>query len=201
MKCAVIIMLFPFAAVTTFSNAAAPRPDAGVNRGVVQLETGGSAGISVRIAEDLAALVNDGATRQILPVVGTGSVQNITDLKLLHGIDLAILQTDVLDYVRQQNLFPGIDLSITYIAKLYYEEFHLLARADIKSVADLANQKVGVDMRGAGTGITAARLFDFSKLRSRSPTTIRKRLLRSCVGVRSPPLPWSPESPLHSSAS
>jgi hypothetical protein len=62
---------YAFAAVTTFSNAAAPRPDTGVNRGVVELETGGSAGISVRIAEDLAALVNDGATRRILPVIGT----------------------------------------------------------------------------------------------------------------------------------
>ena len=53
---------------------------------------------------------------------------------------------------------------ITYITKLYNEEFHLLARQDIKSVADLANQKVNVDLRGGGTAITAARLFDLLKI-------------------------------------
>src|SRR6195256_910568 len=80
---------------------AAP-PDQGVaaiNRGVVELETSGAAGISVRIAEDLANLVDDGATRRVVPVVGKGSLQNLTDLKYLRGVDMAILQTDVLEYV------------------------------------------------------------------------------------------------------
>jgi|SRR6516225_4037849 hypothetical protein len=63
---AAIFILLSFAAVTTLSGAAALRPEAGVNRGVVELETGGSAGISVRIAEDLAEVVNDGATRRVL---------------------------------------------------------------------------------------------------------------------------------------
>ena len=140
------------------------RPETGVNRGVVELETARAAGISVRIAEDLANVIDDGATRRVLPVVGKGALQNITDLKLLRGIDMAILQADVLDYARQQNLFPGIEYWATYITKLYNEEFHLLARQDIKSVADLANQKVNVDLRGAGTAITAARLFELLKI-------------------------------------
>jgi TRAP-type uncharacterized transport system substrate-binding protein len=99
-----------------------------VNRGVVQLQTGRAAGISVSIAEDLANLIDDGATRRVLPVVGKGSLQNITDLKLLRGIDMAILQADVLDFAKQQNFIPGLEGWITYIAKLYNEEFHLLAR-------------------------------------------------------------------------
>jgi uncharacterized protein len=143
--------------------AAAP-PAQEVNRGVVELEIGSSAGISVRIAEDLASLIDDGATRRVLPVVGKGSLQNITDLQLLHGIDLAILQTDVLDYGTQHNLFPGLNYEITYITKLYNEEFHLLARSEIKSVADLANRKVNVDLRGAGTTVTAGRIFDLLKI-------------------------------------
>ncbi|MGH7047680.1 MAG: TAXI family TRAP transporter solute-binding subunit [Stellaceae bacterium] len=130
-----------------------------VNRGVVELETGRATGISVRIAEDLANVIDDGATRRVLPVVGEGALQNIADLDLLHGIDMAILQDDVLDYARQQNLYPGLENRITYIAKLYNEEFHLLARRDISTIADLANQKVNVDLRGAGTAITAQRLF------------------------------------------
>jgi uncharacterized protein len=132
----------------------------GVNRGVVEIETGRASGISVAMTEDLANVIDDGATRRLLPVVGKGGITNITDLELLHGVDLAILQDDVMNYAKEQHLFPGIEYRLTYIAKLYNEEFHLLARNDIKTIADLANQKVNVDVRGGGTEITASRLFN-----------------------------------------
>src|ERR1700730_17548000 len=128
------------AALTARSAIPAVYPN-DVNRGVVELETAGSAGIAVRMAEDLASVINDGATRRIVPVVGTGSLANLADLKHLRGIDTAILQTDVLDYAKEQRLSPGIEGSITYIAKLHNEEFHLLARRDIHSVVDLANKR------------------------------------------------------------
>src|SRR5215472_2907564 len=149
---------------STYAKTPSTSPEVSVNRGIVELETTRSAGISVRIAEDLANVIDDGATRRVLPVVGKGALENLTDLKLLRGIDMAILQTDVLDYARQQNLFPGIDYWVTYIAKLYNEEFHLLARQDIKTVNDLAHQRVNVDLREAGTAITAARLFELLKI-------------------------------------
>src|SRR5690242_15906303 len=158
---AIAFILVSPTARPALAKTAAPLPEVGVvNRGVVALETARAAGISVRIAEDLANVIDDGATRRVLPVIGKGALQNITDLRLLRGIDMAILQIDVLDYARQQNMFPGIESWAAYITKLYNEEFHLLARQDIKSVSDLANQKVNVDLRGAGTAITAARLFE-----------------------------------------
>ena len=135
-----------------------------VNKGVVELETAGSAGITVRMAEDLAGVINDGATRRIVPVVGAGSLANLSDLKRLRGIDMAILQLDVLDYAKEQSPFPGMEGSVTYIAKLHNEEFHLLARREIQSVADLANKKINVDLRDSGTAITASRLFGILKL-------------------------------------
>src|SRR5438552_3954560 len=135
-----------------------------INRGVVELETSGAAGISVRIAEDLANLVDDGATRRVVPVVGKGSLQNLTDLKYLRGIDMAIVQTDVLDYAKEQRLVPGIEASLTYVTRLYNEEFHLLVGPNIRSIADLANKKVNVDLRGSGTSITASRLFELLKI-------------------------------------
>ncbi|HUC09673.1 MAG TPA: TAXI family TRAP transporter solute-binding subunit [Stellaceae bacterium] len=161
-----VTVLAVFAALSAFIVTAeaaqfgtASAPQTAANRGVVELETGRGSGISVGVAEDLANVLDDGATRRVLPVVGKGGLGNITDLELLHGIDLAILQDDVMNYARQQNLFPGIEYRMTYIAKLYNEEFHLLARDDIKTIADLANRKVNVDLRGGGTGITASRLF------------------------------------------
>jgi TRAP-type uncharacterized transport system substrate-binding protein len=161
---AVIAVVATPTVLATRASAAAPPDVAVVNKGVVELQTGRAAGISVSVAEDLANLIDDGATRRVLPVVGKGSLQNIIDLKLLRGIDMAILQTDVLDYAKQQNLLPGLEGWVTYIAKLYNEEFHLLARREVNGVAELANQKVNVDLRGAGTAITASRLFDLLKI-------------------------------------
>lgn len=151
-------------ATLPLSGATAQQQANATNRGVVELETSGAAGISVRIAEDLANLVDDGATRRVVPVVGKGSLQNLTDLRFLRGIDMAIVQSDVVDYARERQLIPGIDSSLTYIARLYNEEFHLLAGPNIKNVADLANKKVNFDLRGSGTAITAGRLFDALKV-------------------------------------
>ena len=132
---------------------------AAVNRGVVELITGRAEDVSVRIAEEIAGIVDDGATRRVVPVLGKGSLQNVTDLKYLRGIDLAIVPTDVLDYVREKHLSPGIEGSLTYIAKLYNQEFHLLARSDIKTISDLSGQLVNVDVQGSDTALTATRLL------------------------------------------
>jgi uncharacterized protein len=162
---AVSVFLILTAPAAVIARSAIPAVDPNeVNKGVVELETAGSAGISVRMAEDLASVINDGATRRIVPVVGTGSLANLADLKHLRGIDMAILQIDALDYAKEQRLSPGIEGSLTYIAKLHNEEFHLLARREIQSVADLANKKVNLDLRDSGTAITASRLFSMLKL-------------------------------------
>jgi uncharacterized protein len=158
------VLFASFVAVTFSTPTAFGQQAATVNRGVVELETTGSDGISVRIAEDLARLVDDGATRRVVPVVGRSSLKNITDLRYLRGVDLAIVQADVLDDARTHQTITGID-SLTYITKLYNEEFHLLVRPDIKVISDLSDQKVNVDLPGSGTDITAGRLFDQLKLR------------------------------------
>lgn len=148
------------AALLTVQASVGAGADNARNKGAVELETEGASNISVRIAEEIADIVDDGATRRVLPVVGRGAVQNFSDLSQLHGIDMAILQTDVIDYLRQQHLL-GANSSITYITKLYNEEFHLLARPDIQSVADLGGQTVNIDRPASGTAITATRIFDF----------------------------------------
>src|SRR5205823_13144267 len=120
--------------------SAAEQAVAVINRGVVELETSGSTGISVRMAEDLANLIDDGATRRVVPVVGKGSLQTLTDLRYLRGIDMAIMPTDMLDYVKEQHLYPGIEAARSSITKLHNEEFHPLARSEIKDISVLANQ-------------------------------------------------------------
>jgi len=134
------------------------------NRGLVYIATSSVLGTSVRMAEDLANVLDDGATRRIVPMVGKGSLQNLMDLKVLRGIDVAIVQTDVLDNAKAQKNPPGID-QVSYIAKLYNEEFHLLARGDIKTVNDLAGKRVNFGLQGDGTTFTGARIFDLLKIK------------------------------------
>jgi TRAP transporter TAXI family solute receptor len=130
------------------------------NRGAVELMIDDADAMSLRVAQDLASVIDDGSTRRVVAVLGKGSLQNLVDLKTLRGMDIAIVQTDVLDYARAQRIPPAVE-TLTYIAKLYNEEFHLLAAADIKSVADLAGKKVNLGPRGSGTMVTGSRVFDF----------------------------------------
>jgi uncharacterized protein len=130
------------------------------NRGLVEIIAGGAGDTSLRMVEDLADVLDDGATRRVLPVVGKGALQNLADLRVLRGVDLAVVQTDVLDQARSEKLYPNIDGTVTYIAKLNNDEFHLLARGDIASIADLAGKKVNFGPRQDGAAFTGPRLFD-----------------------------------------
>ena len=112
-----------------------------VNRGTVGIISGGVNGTYIRIAADLAAVLDKDDLR-VLSIVGQGSVQNVTDLLYLKGIDIAIVQSDVLEFMRRQNTYSNIDKKIDYIAKLYNEEFHILAKNTVSSLADLAGKKV-----------------------------------------------------------
>ena len=130
-----------------------------MNSGTVGVISGGVDGTYIRIAADLASVLDDGDRLRVLPMVGKGSVQNISDVIYLRGIDVAIVQSDALGFVARENMFPGVASVIRYIAKLYDEEVHVLARADIARLEDCAGQKVNIDVPGSGTGVTASRLF------------------------------------------
>lgn len=131
-----------------------------VNQATVGIISGGVTGTYVRIAADLADAFDQGYDLRVLPVIGKGSVRNIEDLLLLRGIDIAIVQSDVLDFYKRADLYPGIEQKIAYIAKLYNEEVHLLARAEFASVDELRGQRVNFGAEGSGTFMTAGIIFD-----------------------------------------
>jgi TRAP-type uncharacterized transport system substrate-binding protein len=137
-------------------------PPAGID--VIGVETGGTAGITIRMAEDLAGLIDDGTTRRLVPLVGHGGIQDIADLLEGRAVDMAFLQLDVLDYARAQRLFPDLETRISYVTRLNYVDFHLLAPSDISSVADLTGKIVNVGPTFGDTSITAARLFRLLKV-------------------------------------
>ena len=131
------------------------------NRGLVEMVINGD-GASVEMAEDLANVLDDGATRRLLPVVGHGALQNLIDLRALRGVDVAIVQTDVLDHAKKTKTPPGIEYAVTYIAKLHNAELHLLAGTAINRIEDLQGKKV--EFAGGAT-ITGPAVFNLLNIK------------------------------------
>ena len=131
-----------------------------INKGTVGIISGGVDGTYIRIATDLASVLDKGDQLRVVPIVGKGSIQNIADILYLRGIDIGIVQSDVLAHIRRENIYPNIEQKVSYITKLYNEEFHLLVSRDIQSVQDLAGRQVNFGVAGSGTFMTASIVFD-----------------------------------------
>ncbi|MFT8243188.1 TAXI family TRAP transporter solute-binding subunit [Roseomonas sp. BN140053] len=130
------------------------------NAGTVGVVSGGVDGTYVRIAADLAAVLDDGDRLRVLPIIGRGSVQNLSDIALVRGVDIGIVQSDALAFVRRRRLLAGAEQMIQYIAKLYDEELHVLAGPGIGRLQDLAGRVVNLDGRGSGTAMTASLVLE-----------------------------------------
>ena len=131
------------------------------NKGTVGIIAGGIDGTYIRIASDLADVLDDGDSLRILAIRGKGSLQNINDILFLRGIDVGIVQSDVLEFSRRENLHHDqIVDRVSYITKLYNEEFHVLAHQGVDSLQDLAGSKVNFGISGSGTEMTASIIFD-----------------------------------------
>ncbi len=158
MKYAIFAVLFGFCA----SGAVAQRQPASLiaqaNQGTVGVITGMEGGTYARTGADLTILDDD--TLRVMPMLGKGSLQNLSDILYLRGVDIGFVQADALAYAKQHNMFPGLTESIRYIAKLYDEEVHVLARKDIARIEDLNGQRVNVDVSGSGSAMTAEILLE-----------------------------------------
>lgn len=130
-----------------------------LNSGRIGIMAGRGSGTYLRLAVDLAELL-DARDIRIVPMVGKGSIQAVDDLLGLDGVDVAMMQSDVLDIARIKS--PAVDLksNIRYITPLYNEELHILARTEIESIWDLEGQVVNVGPQSAGSFMTSMFIFD-----------------------------------------
>jgi len=114
----------------------------------------------LQMAYDLADVLNDGDNLRILPIAGIGGPRNIRDVRYLRGIDIGLTQTNILNNFRRSNERMGqVDNKIVYIAKLFNEEVHLVARSNITSLTQLRGLKVNFDAKGSGTSYSMRDLF------------------------------------------
>jgi TRAP transporter TAXI family solute receptor len=151
-------LLWLLAAVPAMAQSLPQEQVSRANLGTVGVITGMEGGTYARTGADLTILDDD--TLRVLPTLGKGSLQNLADILYLRGVDIGFVQADALTYAKQHNMFPNLTQSIRYIAKLYDEEIHVVARKDITQLSALNGQRVNVDVSGSGSAMTAEILLD-----------------------------------------
>jgi uncharacterized protein len=139
--------------------------------------TGPEGGTYHRFGKDIAEVVRRECGADIEVRTSQGSLDNLARLRNEPYTQMAIVQQDVLDYVRlSQNRDPTLKEWIEkfkYVLPLYREEVHIVARraAGLRTIADLRGKSVAVGEVRSGTLLTATliRFQALEKTGMRSP--------------------------------
>ena len=132
-----------------------------INKGVVEIISGSATSSSFAMTADIARAATNGNELRVIANVGLGSFQNIQDLLYLRGIDVALVNAAVLDFYRDKNIIPGLNLDnhVRYVAPIYGAEFQILARDDIRTIYDLNGRKVNFGTASASANMVASLVF------------------------------------------
>jgi TRAP-type uncharacterized transport system substrate-binding protein len=131
-----------------------------VNKSVVGIMAGSLGGSDLSLAADMGLALSDGYDLRVVPMVGLGSVKDVEDLLFLRGVDMAIVQQDVIDFMANNEIFPNIKSAVRLMAPLNVDQFHVLASTNYQSIYDLAGQKVNYGPTDGGTFMTSSVVFD-----------------------------------------
>jgi TRAP-type uncharacterized transport system substrate-binding protein len=152
----------------------------------VTIVTSGITCTCARFAEDIRDVVNDLRPDglRVLPVLGVGGLQTLEDILFLKGIDMGVVDEDNLRLLKQRDprLHSNIEQRVHYITRLYNNEFHVVARKEIKSFEDLRGKKVSFNLKDSQSEVTADAIFKMLKIdveRLNLPNTEAMSKLRS----------------------
>jgi TRAP transporter TAXI family solute receptor len=129
------------------------------NMWTVGIAAGLLEGTNMRLVDEIAKVLDDGDNLRILPIVSHGAASNLDDLLYLRGIDVAITQSDVFEFFRNERKTSNLAERVHYILRLPVSELHILARTDVKSLQDLRGKKVNFGPAGSGAALTASIVF------------------------------------------
>ncbi|HTO61981.1 MAG TPA: C4-dicarboxylate ABC transporter substrate-binding protein [Bradyrhizobium sp.] len=137
--------------------AMSTKPADVMNAWTVGLAGGLLEGAPIRLAAEMARVVDDGDNLHVLPVVTRGPTENVNSLLYLHGIDLAIINSDSLDEYKRQ--VPDIQRKVTSVLNLFPSELHVFVRPEIQSLGDLAGKKVNFNTQGTAAAYSGPLIF------------------------------------------
>jgi TRAP-type uncharacterized transport system substrate-binding protein len=130
------------------------------NKWTIGLAAGLYEGAGTRMASELAKALHDDENMRVLPLLTSGLFGNIYDLLYLKGIDVAIVNGDILEHFKNSEEAGVVTQRINYIANLYVGEVHILVRPEINSIQDLAGKVVNFNTKSSATGYTGPIIFD-----------------------------------------
>ena len=109
------------------------------------------------LASDMASLFPPSASLRVTAMLGDSGTGNLALLLDDPHVDIAFVSTDALAQAatKQRGLHDKLEL----VARLAPQEIHVLARADIDSLAGLAGEQVNFGPAGSASAVTAAALF------------------------------------------
>jgi TRAP-type uncharacterized transport system substrate-binding protein len=134
-----------------------PPPQVTINAWTVGLAGGLIEGAPIRLAAEMARVVDDGDNLHVLPVVTRGPTENVNSLLYLRGIDAAIINSDVLDEYKSQ--VPDIQRRLAYMLNLFPSELHIFVRPEIASLNDLIGKKVNFNTQGTAAAYSGPLIF------------------------------------------
>ena len=127
----------------------------------VGLITGGVGGTYYHFGQDLKRLLKPNGIN-VTVQASKGAVDNVYAVSQRPGVQLAIVQSDVLAFVAEQQSNPTlarIAQGIRLVFPLYDEDVHVLARREHGTLDALAGKRVAVGREGSGTYLTARQLL------------------------------------------
>jgi uncharacterized protein len=127
-----------------------------LNAGTVTVITAPIGGPMSIMGSDMAAVLDDGDKLRVLPILGKGSAQNLIDILRLKNIDMGFVTSDALEFVKTEYNVPDVVKRVRYIAQLFHNAVHIVARQDIKTLQDLNGKRVFAER---SIGLPAARLI------------------------------------------
>ena len=128
-----------------------------VNAWTVGMAAGLIEGAPLRLAAEMARVVDDGPNLLVLPIVTRGPTENLNALLYLRGVDLAIINSDALEEYRVE--VPDIQRHVAYVLNLFPSELHIFVRPEIKSLQDLAGKKVNFNTPGTAAAYSGPLMF------------------------------------------
>jgi TRAP-type uncharacterized transport system substrate-binding protein len=128
-----------------------------MNAWTVGLAGGLLEGAPIRLAAEIARVVDDGPNMHVLPIVTRGATENLNSLLYLRGVDMAIINSDALEEYKIQ--VPEIQRRITYLLNLFPSELHIFVRPEIESLQDLVGKKVNFNTQGTAAAYSGPLIF------------------------------------------
>lgn len=113
---------------------------------------------NARSAAEIAAVVQTAGV-SLRPELGRISIDQLTNTDGSRDADLAILPSDALEEARKA-AGPTLARKLSFVARLYNQEIHVLARGPASTIADLTGKRVAMGPPDSPGGRTAALLFE-----------------------------------------